>query len=361
VFVSDAGEVALTGFGVAQSLMTVGLQAPFRRPYSAPERDREQEWDRRADIYSLAAIARAILATTAAPPAAISSVLARGLADDPAARFGTAQAFVEALTQATAITPAASSSAAGATSSAPRPSEIEFGKSPDVSWEPDPIGDAPLRSLEAPAFMPDPVAPPEIVDATSIGVTMRERHPVIAPRFPWMALIAASFACLAAGGLIGYRLGFSRGSDARIVSDLARVAAPTPAVTKETAPAKEAPAQPLEAPATPTAVETPSVAPGSQAASAGSRRDSAVSKASAGSIEVDSRPRGARVVVDGRPVGQTPLKVTSVSPGDLRVLIALTGHRRVTSTVKVVAGEQARMAVSLEQTGGSTGAPRKRK
>jgi hypothetical protein len=55
-------------------------------------------------------------------------------------------------------------------------------------------------------------------------------------------------------------------------------------------------------------------------------------------------------MVDGKAVGQTPLRVPSMSPGDHRVLIELQGHRRVTSTVKVVAGEQARLAVSLEQT-----------
>jgi hypothetical protein len=50
-----------------------------------------------------------------------------------------------------------------------------------------------------------------------------------------------------------------------------------------------------------------------------------------------------------------------MSPGDHRVLIELTGHRRVTSTVKVVAGEQTRLAVSLEQTNGATSALNARK
>ena len=335
VFVTETGGIAVTGFGVAQALMAVGLRAPVRRPYSAPEREAGRDWDRRADVYSLAAITRELLGTTAALPAAVGSVFADALADDPAGRFETAGAFVEAVRSATAITEGFSS----VTVSSQRPNEIEIDGDREMAWAPDPVADAELRAVE-------PMAP-------WIGVTMRERHAVIAPRFPWMALIAASLACLAAGGLIGFRIGFSRGSDARIVSELAAATTPPPAPAKDTSP------EPVEAPVTqPVADATSGAAP--EAASSAARRNTAVSKATAGSIEVDSRPRGARVSVDGRPVGQTPLKVTAMSPGDHRVLIELKGHRRVTSTVKVVAGEQARLAVSLEQTGGEPDARRRR-
>ena len=185
---------------------------------------------------------------------------------------------------------------------------------------------------------------------------MAPRSAIEAPRFPWMALIVASVACLAAGGLVGFRMGFSRGADARIVSELASVTAPPPA--KDTA-------QPVQSPVVPPAplnVEAPAIgAEPPKTAATGSRRSPAVTKASAGTLEVDSRPRGARVMVDGRPVGQTPLKVSAMSPGDHRVLIELTGHRRVTSTVKVTAGEQTRLAVSLEPTGGDTSGSNVRK
>jgi len=46
IFVAESGEVALSGFGVAQALMAVGLRAPVRRPYSAPERESGGAWDR---------------------------------------------------------------------------------------------------------------------------------------------------------------------------------------------------------------------------------------------------------------------------------------------------------------------------
>ena len=57
------------------------------------------------------------------------------------------------------------------------------------------------------------------------------------------------------------------------------------------------------------------------------------------------------MTIDGRRVGQTPVRVPELSPGDHKVLIELTGHRPVSSTVKVVAGEQTRLAVTLEQVG----------
>src|SRR6185436_9477171 len=65
VFVAESGEVAISGFGVAQALMAVGLRAPVRRPYSAPERESGGAWDRRADVYSLAAITRELLGKSA--------------------------------------------------------------------------------------------------------------------------------------------------------------------------------------------------------------------------------------------------------------------------------------------------------
>jgi hypothetical protein len=276
------------------------------------------------------------------------------LADDPAVRFGTAGEFVEALASAFDVMPDLRSSAAVT----PSPRPIEMAIDIDVAVDSDPVGDAPLRpAVESPMPVLPPVTPFEISDAPSIGVTMAPRSAVEPPRFPWIALIAASVACLAAGGLLGFKWGFSRGADARIVSELASVTAPPPA--------KDTPAPPVQSPAVspaPLKVEAPAIgAAPPQTAATGSRRSPAVTKASAGSLEVDSRPRGARVTVDGRRVGQTPLKVSAMSPGDHRVLIELTGHRRVTSTVKVTAGEQTRLAVSLEPASSDTSGSNARK
>ena len=89
VFLTDSSGVAVTGFGIAQALMTVGLPAPIRRPYTAPERDAGNGWDRRADVYSLAAIARVLLGTTTTSSALVISaslliLISRRLASGPA-------------------------------------------------------------------------------------------------------------------------------------------------------------------------------------------------------------------------------------------------------------------------------------
>ena len=49
-------EARATGFGVVEALEQVGIRAPVRRPYSAPERIQGKAWSTPADIFALAAI-----------------------------------------------------------------------------------------------------------------------------------------------------------------------------------------------------------------------------------------------------------------------------------------------------------------
>ena len=110
-------ETRLTGLGVARALEQVGLAAPVRRPYTAPERMAAARWDRRADVFSLAGLMYEMLwgrrvATTdleAADPlrelqgadlVRLRAAFARALAEDPAQRYGTALEFVEGLEDA---------------------------------------------------------------------------------------------------------------------------------------------------------------------------------------------------------------------------------------------------------------------
>jgi hypothetical protein len=349
VFVRSADEVAITGFGVAQALQSVGMKVPVRRPYTAPERVAGADWDCRADVYSLGAIARELLARSGVPSVEVGAVLERALADQPADRFPTALAMAEALATAVAAAPLVVSSAAALTTNAHRPIEMDGGESAD------PVADAPLRGLRESSAMDaiSPItfdAPPAISAFTPPPYGTESR-----PAFPWLATVAVAVAGLAAGGLVGFRLGFSRGTDVRIESAVARAGA-TEAPARLSAPAATPPAVPADSsrqPATeatpPAALETAQVQ-ATPTAPVRPRRSGADVSLAKGSIEVDSRPRGAHVVVDGRAVGQTPLKVPAMSPGDHRVLIELIGHRRVTSIVKVVAGEQTRLAVSLEHS-----------
>ena len=47
-------EARATGFGVVEALEHVGIRAPVRRPYTAPERIDGKPWSTPADIFSLA-------------------------------------------------------------------------------------------------------------------------------------------------------------------------------------------------------------------------------------------------------------------------------------------------------------------
>jgi serine/threonine protein kinase len=75
-------------------------------------------------------------------------------------------------------------------------------------------------------------------------------------------------------------------------------------------------------------------------------------KAQNGSLFVDSRPQGARVIVNGKEMGVTPLRVPDLPPGSYSVRIELADHRPWTTTARVVAGDVARVTGSLERISG---------
>ena len=68
-----------------------------------------------------------------------------------------------------------------------------------------------------------------------------------------------------------------------------------------------------------------------------------------GSLYVDSRPRGARVIIDGTPVGFTPLRVPEVRIGTHVVRLELPDHRIWSTTKTITAGEEQRVTGSLER------------
>lgn len=66
-----------------------------------------------------------------------------------------------------------------------------------------------------------------------------------------------------------------------------------------------------------------------------------------GGLTVESRPTGASVTVNGKPIGTTPLTMNDLPPGDYRVVMSMPGYQNVSTTVRVVAGERVRAAASL--------------
>ncbi len=68
-----------------------------------------------------------------------------------------------------------------------------------------------------------------------------------------------------------------------------------------------------------------------------------------GGIDVRSRPPGARVFVNDRSVGATPLAIPGIPAGPATVRLEMDGYRTWTTTVQIGAGEQGRVAASLER------------
>jgi hypothetical protein len=64
---------------------------------------------------------------------------------------------------------------------------------------------------------------------------------------------------------------------------------------------------------------------------------------------VDSRPRGASVLIDGKPAGTTPARIPDISIGSHVVRLELADHRAWTVATRVAAGEETRVTGSLER------------
>ncbi len=173
-------EARASGFGVVDALERVGLRAPVRRPYSAPERIAGAEWSTPADIFSLGAIAFELLTgrrpsgtgddigpltgATVASPDQLQAVLARAMAEDPADRFSTGLALADALAEAGA-----------ATRAVPPP----FADEPDADDEP--VLETPAAAavpgirmialpVEPPVFAEEPPAPARKLTTPSLFI-----------------------------------------------------------------------------------------------------------------------------------------------------------------------------------------------
>ena len=174
----SSDDTRLTGLGVSCALERIGVVAPVRRPYTAPERIAGGEWDRRADVFSLAALMHELMwgrrvsgvgpraverlaEIPGADLAGLQAVFARALAENPGDRFATALEFVEALQAACPDIAMAPEPEPPATRRLAREEE------PRLPLESSSVVDEPAPSEEVQAFRPaEPVArqtvqPPE--------------------------------------------------------------------------------------------------------------------------------------------------------------------------------------------------------
>ena len=397
----SSDDTRLTGLGVTRALERIGVVAPVRRPYTAPERIAGGEWDRRADVFSLAALmheliwgrrvsglgARAAESLTGIPGAdlsALQAAFARALAENPDQRFETALAFAEALRDACpevamAPEPAPAPKRRAAREEEPRlPLDEEPAVVPAFSPA-EPEADLTVRTtaetaptdasaqgfspadldLAAPAIVEPDIAyrpPPELAhDATPHEPPTAIPAGLITGYDPdtlsaldvtrtavWPLVLA-----LGVGIAIGFAGGFFAGSreqtpSAPAAREFTEAAVPAAAPSLESEVRRQTSAADVPKAAAPKPVPT---LPKSDVSSL-------KSPVADGRLLVRSRPAGARVSVDGKDRGVTPATVRDLTRGAHRLKITHDGYAPDERRVVITASRPSHsMTVALTRAG----------
>lgn len=437
---AGATEVRVGGFGVVSALERLQIKAPVRRPYTAPERADGGPWDIHADVFSLGVIAHELLTgrrpagpdeqdgelptgTSPEQRVAIRRALASVLSADPARRFATPTAFVDALTtgEVPVVAERAETAERAERAEAAAPDVPEVAETPaaheTVAEPAEPVAPAiPVEPVQ-PSGPAEPAEPEEVEHVMS-GVPLNfppSYEPPLyrgaipsPPPTPAGAVLAGM---LVLGVLLGTGFGYwLRGpaadadveaplpvteviTDEPIGTEVAVVQ--TPAPTPPATPPPSA-ARPAAAPArgrllvrTVPAGATVSVNGRARGTSPAAIRDlpfgtynvtvsragyqrrvqrvtvsqavparditielvrtaPAAAATATGSVYVETRPAGASVSIDGRALGTAPLLVPDLAPGPHTIRLDLAGHKSVTTTVVVRAGQRTPVRASLE-------------
>jgi hypothetical protein len=98
----------------------------------------------------------------------------------------------------------------------------------------------------------------------------------------------------------------------------------------------------------PPPARTAQAAPAASASAASAPASAAASRLP-GALEVESRPAGAKVYLDGTLIGNTPLSLPAVPPGEHAVRLEYDGYRLWASSIRIVPSERNRVRASLER------------
>jgi serine/threonine protein kinase len=244
-------EARASGFGVVDALERVGLRAPVRRPYSAPERIEGREWGVAADVFSLAAVSYELL--TSRRPSGVGSeigaltgaairahaekflaVLVRAMDADPARRYPSALAFAAALEGAARGEAVAVPSSAPPAIAAPVPLPVtrdEEVDEDDISGERD-EDEAhhqwSMRERDLAEPVPATLFPPDVTHA-ALKSSKGESHEPLDPEAESDQLLIDAAAVAADDSAERYQDDFLKRADADVQSEYRTAAAVVPA------------------------------------------------------------------------------------------------------------------------------------
>jgi serine/threonine-protein kinase len=383
----SSDDTRLTGLGITRALERIGVVAPVRRPYTAPERIAGSDWDRRADVFSLVALmheliwgrrvsghgaqaAEGLTEIAGGDLPSMQAVFARALAGNPDARYGTALEFADALRIAcpnvapeTAPAPkrraardheprlpldelpAESAEAVHAAPPAADSADLQRG-SPnrdardggtlaafdmpvdlDIALEKVPEPEIRYEPFELPH---DP-APDQAATPRPAGLITGHDSDALSALERTRSAVWPLVLALIVGIAIGFAGGFFAGSREQTPGAAAPIAAAPPAPAAKEFTEAAVPAAPTPAPAAVPAETAKNSELRTQNSEPRKNLKSEINNlkspaVSAGRLLVRSRPAGARVSVDGKDYGPTPATVRDLARGAHRVRIVHDGY-----------------------------------
>ena len=217
----------------------------------------------------------------------------------------------------------------------------------------EPTGALPLHAPAVPPFVwytSDPVVHKSTRRNMGIALLMLGSVGVLAWSGPWL------MGMLRNAGTSGAQI-----QDASQPTPTVPPEAPTNLVPPAAAPQPPAPDVPAEN-ATPSetvpAIATPPAAPRANAPAPRAERPARQAERlpvnadpnAAGGLFAITRPVGAQVFVDNKPIGTTPLFMSQLSPGSHEVRLELPGFSTYSSSIQVDPNKRFRLAVQLDET-----------